>query len=439
MPANPATGSTAYNINDPRTQKVWSKKFFKFMLENMVFSSLMGTDGNSPIAKVTDLTVKKGGSIVFEMEAPLTGNGIGDHGRFIAVDGTDTFNTEAMKDYNVTVAIHERGNSVQAASKITDQYTSTDVKTSGLRRLGVWMAEALEDDIVAAASGVGNVNQTGTAKTGIETVNAVEPTQNRYFAIGYNDTTEAVEYTTIDGTSSSGITGDADQPLTGFTTDAQGLDSRFNTDCISFLRRKAREVIVDSYGGVSLKIPKLTPLKIDGKETYCMVISRLQEKSLRADAKWITAQQEGNVRGESNPIFSGAIGIWDGVVIKVSERAQYRVGAGGVTATEYFNDYIGSGGATVDAIAAAASGTQVDRGLFLGANAVVVAYAQMPQKHMTMEDIGRIPTVAVDSLYGVKNVAFNYYNTTSWATSAGTNIATELYGTIIFDTIVDPD
>jgi hypothetical protein len=298
------------------------------------------------------------------------------------------------------------------------------------------MAEALEDDIVAAASGVGNVTQTGVAKSGIETVNAVNPTQNRYYAIGYNSTTTAVEYCQIDGTSSSNITGVANLPLDSFTADAQGLASRFNTDVISFLRRKAREVITDTYGGVSLKIPKLTPVKINGKETYVMVISRLQEKSLRADSKWITSQQEANVRGEDNPIFSGAIGIWDGVVIKVSERAQYRVGAGGTTATEYFNDYTGS---NKDAIDTTASGSQVDRGMFFGANAVVVAYAQMPQKHTTMEDVGRIPTVAVDSLYGVKNVAFNYYNTTSWATSAGTNIATELYGTIVFDTVVDPD
>jgi len=447
MAGTPVTGSTGYNINDPRTQKLWSKHFFKFMLENMVLSSLMGADQNSPITKITDLTVKKGGSIVFEMEAPLVGAGIGDNGRFIAVDGTNTFNTEAMKDYNFTVFIHERGNSVQAAGKITNQYTSTDVKSSGLRRLGIWMAEALEDDILAATSGVGNVLQTGGAVSGIDTVNASVPTQNRYYAIG-EDTSGVISYCQIDGTSTSDISGVANRPLGSFTSDAvQGdgnpsagvgaLDTRFGTRTIEFLKRKARQVITDTFGGVSLKVPKLAPVKIDGKDTYVLVISRLHEKSLKADTRWNENQQNANVRGEKNPIFSGAIGIWDGVVIKVSERAQYRVGAGSNTATEYFNDFGALEG--VDNINTESVGTQVDRGLFLGANACVVAYGQMPAKHSSMEDVGRIDTVAVDAIYGTGKVQFSYYNTTDWATSAGSNILTEDYGVIIFDAIVDVD
>jgi hypothetical protein len=404
------------------------------MLENMVLSSLMGTDQNSPIAKTTDLTAKKGGSVVFEMEAPLLGNGIGDNGRFIAVDGGDTFNTESMKDYNFTIFIHERGNAVQAAGNITNQYTSTDVKSSGLRRLGVWMAEALEDDLVAAGSGVDNVDQTGVAKANIETVNGSNPTQNRYFAIG--EKTNVIQYTTIDGTSSSLITGIVDHPLKAFTTDAQGLETRFGTHVIEFLKRKAREVILGTYGGETLKVPKLAPTKIDGKDTYCMVISRLQEKSLKADTRWNESQQMANVRGESNPLFSGAIGIWDGVVIKVSERIQYRVGAGALTVTEYFNDY---GGATVDNIAVAATGTQVDRGLFLGANAIVLAYGQMPTKHTSKEDVDRLDTVAVDAIYGVAKVQFSYWDVSNWDTGAGANSLTEDYGVISFDTVVDPD
>jgi hypothetical protein len=433
MAGTPVTGSTGYNINDPRTQKVWSKKFFKFMLENMVLSNYMGTDMNSPISKITDLTAKKGGSVVFEMEAPLLGNGIGDNGRFIAVDGSNTFNTESMKDYNFTVFIHERGNAVQAAGKITNQYTSTDVKTSGLRRLGVWMAEALEDDLIAAGSGVGNVLQDGTARTGIETVNGSNPTQNRYFAIGEHVTTGVIQYCTIDGTASSLITGVANLPLNSFTADAQGVDTRFGTHVIEFLKRKARQVILGSYGGTTLKVPKLSPCKIDGKDAYCLVISRLQEKSLKADLRWNESQQMANVRGEKNPLFSGAIGIWDGVIIKVSERIQSRLGAGGVTVTEYFNDF---DAATVDFVT---DTVLVDRGLFLGANGIVVAYGQMPAKSSSKEDIGRIDAVCVDSIYGTAKVQFKYWDTTNWTTGAGDNDLTEDYGVISFDTVVDAD
>lgn len=448
MAATPVTGSTAYSINDPRTQILWSKKFFRFSLENTIFSSWMGNGENTPIAKVTDLTVKKGGSIVFELPAALRGNGVGDHDRHLLVDGSNTFTTEGLKDYNYTLPVHRRGNAVQAAGIRTNQYTSTNVKTSGLMRLTVWMGEAIEDDLISAGSGVGNVTETGAARTSaagtaIQTVNGANPTQNRYFAIG-EDEDGVISYAKIDGTSTSDITANVGLPLNSFTaplgaTDpsAEGVNtSRFGTRTIEFLKRKAREVITDSFGGVTLQIPKITPIKLGGKDQYALVISRLQEKSLKADKRWNENQQNANVRGEKNPIFSGAIGIWDGVIIKVSERMQYRIGLGGVAVTEYFNDF---SGATVDTIHSESVGMRVDRGLFLGANAITIAFAQMPQKTTTMEDIGTIEAVAVNALYGTGAPKFNYFNTSSWTTEAGTDIGTEQYGVIVFDTIVDVD
>lgn len=437
MAGTPVTGSTGHSINSPRTQKVWSKHFFKFMLENMVLSSLMGTDQNSPIAKITDLSARKGGSIVFELEAPLVGVGIGDNGRLIAVDGSNTFNTEAMKTYNFTITVHERANGVTQAGLVANQYTMTDIKTSGLRRLGVWAAEALEEDLIRAGSGIGNVDSS------IETVNQFNPTQNRYYVIG-EDSDGTVSYLKIDGTAGGDAsTGVANLPLNSWTDDgdpsnALGLSLlRFGTRTIEFLKRKAREVITGTYGGVSLKIPKLAPVKISGKDTYVLVISRLQEKSLKADSRWNENQQNANVRGESNPIFSGAIGIWDGVIIKTSERIQTRTGAGGETSTEYFNDFSGSDKDTINEVDGV--GIQVDRGLFLGANAIVVGFAQMPTKHSSKEDIDRLDAVAVDMIYGTAAPRFSYYNVSSWSTPTATNIATEQYGVIVFDTVVDAD
>ena len=448
MAATPATGSTAFNKNSPRTQISWSKRFFKFMLQNTILSTLMSTDQNSPIAEVFDLTNRKGGSIVFEMDAPLIGQGITDYDRFIHVDGSNTFNTEALKVYNYTIEVHRRGHSVQAAGLLSNQYTNTNVKTTGLRQLGVWMGETLENDLIAAGSGVGNVEQDGStytsqAGTAIETVNQANPTQNRYYAIGASSA-GVISYCKIDGTSTNDVTGVANLPLNSFTNDdnpsgdtGTAIASRFNTAVIEFLRRKAREVITGSYGGVTLKIPKLAPMKINGRDKYTMIISRLQEKSLKADPKWLDTQQLAGMRGETNNLFTGAIGEWDGVIIKVSERAQYRIGAGGETATEYFNDFSGSDPDNIHE--SSAVGVRVDRGLFLGTNAIVLGYAMTPKKHTSKEDIGTLDTVGVDAIYGTGAVKFNYYNTTDWQTPTSTNVGTEQYGVIVFDTIVDPD
>ncbi len=51
------------------------------------------------------------------------------------------------------------------------------------------------------------------------------------------------------------------------------------------------------------------PVRIDGRETYIMIIDQWQARDLVNDSTWIEAQQHANVRGETNPIFSGALGV----------------------------------------------------------------------------------------------------------------------------------
>jgi hypothetical protein len=439
MAATPVTGSTGQNINDPLTEQVWSKTFFKFALSNMTLTNLMNKKQGSPILKVEDLTTSKGGSITMRLDAPLTTNGVTDNDRFVFVDGSNTFNTEAMKNYNYTVTVHERGNSVAQAGRGTNQLSAMDVKQSGLERLGVWMGEAIEDDLISAGSSVGNTEQTGAARVGnsgtpILTVKDAVPTQNRYYAIGENTTTGIIQYCKIDGTATSLITGVANLPANSFSADAQGAETRFSTKVIEFLHRKAREVIEESYGGTTLKVSKVAPVKVNGKSKYVCIISRLQEKSLLEDDRWVQAQRLAGPRTDKNNLFTGEIGEWNGVVIQVSERIHYRVGAGGVTTSEYFNEF--DSGAGPDAVA---SGVQMDRGMFMGVSGIMIAFAQMPTKTYDKEDVNTIDTVAVWAMYGVGKPQFSYWNTTNWQTGAGSNDLTEDYGCINFDTVVDPD
>ena len=96
----------------------------------------------------------------------------------------------------------------------------------------------------------------------------------------------------------------------------------------------------------------IKPVRIDGIDTYVMVIDQWQARDLMADEIWINAQQYANVRGKDNPIFSGALGMYDGVVIHQCNR---------VLRTE-----TGSGG------------TKVGHALFLGAQAAVFAIGENP-------------------------------------------------------------
>ena len=74
----------------------------------------------------------------------------------------------------------------------------------------------------------------------------------------------------------------------------------------------------------------IKPVRIDGIDTYVMVIDQWQARDLMADEIWINAQQYANVRGKDNPIFSGALGMYDGVVIHQCNRVlRTETGSGG--------------------------------------------------------------------------------------------------------------
>ncbi len=97
---------------------------------------------------------------------------------------------------------------------------------------------------------------------------------------------------------------------------------------------------------------QIKPVKVDGRDTFVMVIDQWMARDLKADESFQAAQQYANIRGQDNPIFTGALGWYDGVVIHVSNRIP--------------RDTTGSGGTTVG------------HGLFLGAQAAVFAVGNQP-------------------------------------------------------------
>lgn len=81
------------------------------------------------------------------------------------------------------------------------------------------------------------------------------------------------------------------------------------TDLISKAKRKAL-----------LHAPKVKPVKVDGQDRYIMLVSPWAARDLKNDTKWQNAQQNANVRGSKNPIFTGSLGEYDGVILYEYER-----------------------------------------------------------------------------------------------------------------------
>jgi N4-gp56 family major capsid protein len=126
----------------------------------------------------------------------------------------------------------------------------------------------------------------------------------------------------------------------------------------------------------------IRPIIINGKETYVMVIDQYQARDLKHDTAWLEAQQQGNVRGEKNPIFTGALGMWDGVVIHEHNR---------IPRTE-----------------TGANDTKVSHALFLGAQAAVFAEGEPAEMVEKTFDYENKYGVSFGRMFGLKKSRFKF-------------------------------
>lgn len=112
--------------------------------------------------------------------------------------------------------------------------------------------------------------------------------------LSYNPSSGEVLYASAAGTQSS-IT----------------ANDKLTTTIISRAKRKAM-----------MHAPKVQPIKVDGMDKYIMLVHPWAARDLKDDPKWLAAQQNANIRGSKNPIFTGALGEYDGVILYEYERVQ---------------------------------------------------------------------------------------------------------------------
>lgn len=127
---------------------------------------------------------------------------------------------------------------------------------------------------------------------------------------------------------------------------------------------------------------KMKPIRIDGKDYYVLLVHPEVGYDLSQLSDWKQAQREANVRGNDNPIFSGALGVIDGVVVHEHD---------GITTS----DTMGAGS------------IKGARNLFLGAGAACFGAAgEMSWVEKTF-DYGNKLGVAAGKIYGVGRTVFN--------------------------------
>jgi N4-gp56 family major capsid protein len=373
---------------------------FKSALGKNSLKQFMGPGDGNIIQVNKDFVKAKGDKITFSLRALDNSDGQGD-------DGTYEGNEAAMVFYDNSVTIHERGHSVKLNGKMTEQRTIINLRQEGHNTLSEWYARVMANDTICALSNLCTKKLTGQAtgknavdasSSGIDTVNQTPKASGSSMRRFYGGQTTAGALSVVTG----------DVAITSATT------MKFGTLVISYAKRKAAMYVDPTDSTTGTVYSPIRPVIVDGKRWYVMLVHDLQLKDLRAETAWQQAQREANLRGLTNPIFSGMEGVWDGVIIKRCDYIHTRKGDGTGTASGTYFD-------ASDAIAT--TGLYVARSLFLGAQAGLLAFGQLPSWVEKLHDYKTKFGVHTDTIFGVKKSIFNSVE----------------FGCITVDTAVTPD
>jgi len=130
--------------------------------------------------------------------------------------------------------------------------------------------------------------------------------------------------------------------------------------------------------------PKIMPKPMQGRKYYVVIIAPDQNFDLKTrDASWSQAQRDAQQRGNDNPIFTGAAGLWDNCIIHEHERIALATTWG--TGTNL-------NGATAIGLGVAAAG---------------IAYAKRKIWNEKTFDYGNKVGFCIGAIYGLTKAVFN--------------------------------
>lgn len=266
---------THYGLNDPETVKLWSRRLAREALKATYFQKFIG-EGSDSLIQVKPDTAKGPGDLVkFTLRVALTGDGIEG-------DATLEGNEEELSTYMDEVKINQLRHAVRSAGKMSEQRIPWSVREEANAGLKDWWSERL--DTIFFNQLCGYTAETRSKYLGSNTI--VAPSASRVL-----------------------------RP-TGMATDqALHADNTkiFTLDLIDKAVEKAKT-----------SSPLIRPIKINGESHYVLFLHPYQVTSLRtntSNGQWQDIQKAAMASGAANnPIFTGALGKYNNVILHEATR-----------------------------------------------------------------------------------------------------------------------
>ena len=283
--------TTNFGLNSPETVKLWSRKLFREALKRTWMSKFMGTGSDSVVQIAEDTSKGPGDRVRVTLRMLLSGAGISG-------DGTLEGNEEALTTYTDNLVIDQLRHAVRSGGKMSEQRIPFSVREEARMGLTDWWADRIDTWLFNQLGGVST--QSDTRYTGLNA--ATEPTSsNIQIWDNSSHTTEA-------------SVGSASASCAMQLTHIDTLIETAKTNS-----------------------PQIRPVKVNGGDYYVMFLHPSQVTQLRTDGTaarvtWYDTQKAAMQGGQvsDNPIFTGALGCYNGVVLHESTRVPF----GGSAATD---------------------------------------------------------------------------------------------------------
>lgn len=340
--------ATEFGSASAQAVKRWSNQLAREVLDAADFKKFSGKGENNVIQIHMDLENQPGDEIRYDVLYQNRGDGIqGD----TTLEGYE----EALEFYQDSVKIDQLRHA-HNFRKMTQQRTVHDLRKAGRSSLATWYGWKLTTLMYAYLAGVAGNDLENAAGT-------------------------------------IGTSGFAGNPLVVPDADHH-LNKTGSTMSLAFI-----DTLVARAKTVN---PRIRPVMIDGKRHYVLVLHPYSIHALRVETgaqAWTSIQQNANVRAESNPIFSGAAGLYNGVIIHESEfipRATTTAGWSGATANDTANLFLG---AQAGAFAMGNAYDKVDQSTMGGGS-----YFKWVEQ---TRDYGNNKGIGVAGCFGIKPCVFN--------------------------------
>lgn len=266
---------TNYGLNSNETVKLWSRRLAREVLKATYIQKFIGESDSSVIQVRNDAKKSPGDRIRVTLRMQLNGEGS---------QGDDTLegNEEALTTYTDDFVINQLRHAVRSAGKMSEQRVPFSVRSEAMDGLKDWWADRLDAwffNQVCGNTAVTNTKYTGNNAT-------IAPSTGRKVF------------------------------TTGSTDQAVGADS---TKVMTLaMIDKAVEAAVTA-------TPQVRPININGGKYFVVFLHPYQVYDIRtatSTGQWLDIQKAAMSGGKvaENPIFTGALGVYNQAILHQSTR-----------------------------------------------------------------------------------------------------------------------